>query len=388
MGETMPAMSLNERLVAEILSSGPMRFDAFMEAALFDADLGYYASGKAKIGRAGDFFTSVSVGALYGRLLAFQIHEVFQRLACTGDFTIIEQGGNDGRLACDILDALRSDHPAVYQQIRYLLVEPFEHLKSAQRHRLAGHGSTVRWASDLASCEAIDGVHFSNEYVDALPIRLFVKSGGVWLDRHVACESGGLVFVDIPTDEAVDLPDAPDGYLAEVRPLADEWLRDVCRCLRRGAVIVADYGFPRELLYAPWRTGGTLSCYANHRRDDAPLESPGSKDITSHVDFTALVTVAESEGFQTLGFADQCHFLTGIFQSMSKSASEADDILSARERQAFLTLTHPEMMGTQFKFLTISRGISVETALSGYRYSTGTLSPQPPVLSALGAVDR
>ncbi|MFY8215301.1 MAG: class I SAM-dependent methyltransferase, partial [Chthoniobacterales bacterium] len=313
---------------------------------------------------------------------------VFGQVDSPGDFTIIEQGGNDGQLACDVMDALRHEHPSVYQQTRYVLVEPFEHLRTAQRIQLAGHEAKVRWVDDLASCEAIDGVYFSNEYVDALPIRLFVKSGASWLERHVTCESDELVFVDLLSDVVVDLPDTPDGYIAEVRPLADDWLRDVCRCVRRGVVIVADYGFPREVLYAPWRSTGTLSCYANHRRDDAPLESPGNKDITAHVDFTALATVAESEGFQTLGFVDQCHFLTGILQSMSKSASEPDGILSVRERQAFLTLTHPEMMGTQFKFLALSKGCSMGTTLSGCRFSKRKLITSPPVLSPFGAVDR
>jgi len=381
-------MTLEEWVIDEITSSGPMRFDDFMRVALFDRELGYYASAKAKIGLEGDFYTSVSVGALYGRLLAFQLVEVFNQLDAPPDFTVIEQGGNDGRFACDVLDALQREHPAVYERTRYVLVEPFESLRGAQKITLSPHVPQVRWVDTLADCDPVDGVYFSNEYVDALPVRLFVKSDVSWMERHVDANAGGLVFVDLPTNEQIDLPDAPVGYIAELRPSAGPWLRDVCRRLRRGAIIIADYGFPSETLYAAWRVEGTLSCYSNHRRDNNPLESPGTKDITAHVDFTELVRVAESEGFRMLGFADQCHFLTGVFRAMTKSSIAPDDLLTSRERQAFLTLTHPEIMGTQFKFLALSRGMRVDTPLSGFHFSKIAITEHPPFLSSPAAVNR
>lgn len=387
MREIHAGAPLMDRMVAAIKASGPMRFDQFMADALFDPDHGYYASGKATIGKHGDFYTSISVGPLYGRLLASQFAQIHDALDGES-FTIIEQGGHDGHFASDVLSALKREHAHAYDRVCYLMVEPFASLEIVQRERLQDHGELVRWVKTLADCEAVDGVYFSNEYADALPVRIFVKADDCWLERHVTSTHGGLEFVDLPSDESLDLPDVPTGYLAEIRPVADAWMRDVCRCVRRGVVLIADYGFPREVLYAPWRTTGTLSCYSQHRRDDAPLVAPGHKDITAHVDFTALATVGTEMGFHTAGFLDQCHFLTGVFQSMVSSARDPDAVFSARERQAFVSLTHPEMMGTQFKFLALTRGMPADTLLGGCRFAKSSIEPRPAMLSPRGPIDR
>lgn len=364
---------LDRLISAAIAADGPMRFDCFMEDALFNPEHGYYSSGRAKIGRRGDFFTSVSVGAVYGKLLAAQLAEVWQILDRPALFTIIEQGGNDGTLALDILDALQTVYPEVYAASCYVLVEPFAHLVAAQQERLTGlHGSHVHWQHTLDQLEPVVGVHLSNEYADALPVRLFRRGGGRWLERYVTAADAAFSFADLDSkDLPAILPDGvDDGYIAEVRPAATDWIRSACRSIRRGMVLVADYGFPRDVMFAPWRVDGTLSCYVNHRRDSNPLENPGGKDITAHVDFTALAEAGESLGFCATGFADQCHFLTGLLETLiSDSERHGCAPLTARERQAFLTLTHPEMMGTQFKFLMLARGIECAKPLSGYRHA-------------------
>lgn len=338
-----------------------------MEAALFHPRHGYYAGGRARIGKSGDFYTSVSVGPLYGRLLAWQVGEIATRIGGGDTFTIIEQGGHDGVLAADVLDALRAEHAGLYSRTRYVLVEPFAANREARSDRLEAHAPHVDWAADLAALEPVDGVHFSNEYADALPVRLFVRRAGAWRERGVRTVSDTLEWCDL--DPQSDPPpsilpdDAEEGTVWETRPAASAWIRSACRVIRRGVVLVADYGYPRAQLYAPWRTEGTLACFSAHHRDSNPLENPGHKDITAHVDFTDLADAAGSAGFVSAGFADQCHFLTGIFGAMADRAE-----FSQKERQAFLTLTHPEMMGTQFKFLALSRGVSVEPPLAGLRY--------------------
>lgn len=359
---------LARELCREIAAGGPLRFDRYMERALFDARLGYYAADRARIGREGDFHTSVSVGAAFGRVLAAQCAEVWDLLGRPRRFDLVEQGANDGRLAADILSGLEIDHPECFAAAVFTLVEPFPHLRVRQAETLGRFAGHIEWSPALE--QPFTGVHLSNEYADALPVRLFVRAEGGWLERHVAVRDAALVFEDLP---AVDLPEilpqeAPTGYVAEIRPAATDWIREIAAHLVRGVVLVVDYGFPRDVLHASWRTAGTLSCYRANCRDDDPLESPGEKDITAHVDFTALAEAAVEAGLRVTGFTDQYHFLVGagapLLLSLEQQKPSAARDLTLREMK---TLLHPETMGTQFKYLALAR--EVDAPLSGFRHA-------------------
>jgi SAM-dependent MidA family methyltransferase len=362
---------LAARLAAEIASDGPLRFDRTMARALFDPEHGYYASARAHIGREGDFYTSVSVGRAFGRVLAEQFAEIWERLDRPKPFDLVEQGANDGRLAADVLEALRERRPDCLAALRYTLVEPFPALRERQRETLAAWGC-ARWISTLDALEPFTGVHFTNEYADALPVRLFVHRGGAWFERHVTAREGALAFLDLPAGELPrELPEsAPEGYLAETRPEAAAWVAAVAVRLERGVMLAVDYGFPRAQLYAPWRTAGTLSCYRSHRRDDDPLESPGEKDLTAHVDFTALAEAGLSAGLELAGFADQYHFLVGAgtpwLLDLEKAAPSAQRDADLR---ALKSLLHPETMGTQFKYLALARDLAITPPLAGFRHA-------------------
>jgi len=374
----MIPLSLADRLAAEIAASGPLRFDRYMARALFEPALGYYASGRARIGRKGDFYTSVSVGRMFGRVLAAQCAEVWERLGHPSRFDIVEQGANDACLAADILDAFQERVPACYEAARYTLVEPFPFLAESQHRTLASHGSHVQWISAVEDLDSFKGVHLTNEYVDALPVRLFLRAADGWLERYVTSHDGQLAFDDRPA-EAVStnlLPnDAPEGYLAELRPEAEEWITALAGKLDRGLLLVIDYGFPRAELHAPWRTNGTLSCYRAHRRDDDPLEAPGEKDITAHVDFTALAQAGLAAGLDLAGFADQHHFMVGagtpLLLEMETSPASARRDADFREIK---TLLHPETMGTQFKYLALARGIELGAPLAGFRHARNAMA--------------
>lgn len=373
-------------LRARIERDGPLRFDAYMAAALFHPHHGYYGAGRARIGRGGDFYTNVSVGRMFGRVIAAQVAEVWERLGQPPDFTFVEQGANDGRLTADVLDALAADQPACFAATRAVLVEPFAPLVAAQRTTLATHAGRVEWVPDLSALPRFVGVHFSNEYADALPVQLFVRGAESWNERHVTVGDGALTFLDLP---AADVPcalpsDAPPGYLAEMRPEADAWIHAIAARLERGLVLVVDYGFPRDLLHAAWRTGGTLSCYRAHRRDDDPLDAPGEKDITAHVDFTALAETGRAAGLTLAGFADQYHFLVGAATPLLL-AMEGAPATPTRDAdlRSVKTLLHPETMGTQFKYLALTRDVESAPPLAGFRHAQAAemvLFPDPITL--------
>ena len=354
---------LSARITAEILDSGPIRFSRFMELALYDPDEGYYASGRAAVGHKGDFFTSVSLGPVFGEMLAGQFVELWETLARPSGFTLVEQGANDGRLAEDVLTALEQTPLAA---ARFVIIEPFAPLREAQQKRLAGR--PVDWVESPAALSNFTGVHFSNELFDALPVDLLSAREGGWQNLRVTVTDKKF---QLAPSESVETrwPPCPDGFRAELRTSQRDLLAALATKMERGFLLAIDYGMTRTELLAPHRAGGTLACYGAHRRDSDPFERIGEKDLTAHVDFTALAEDARACGLEPVGYTDQHHFLVGaatnLLQSFDGIPPTPD---SMKKLRALRTLLHPETMGVQFKVLLASKGVST-TNISGFRHA-------------------
>ena len=362
--------SLSEIIRSRIAARGPMPFRRFMELALYHLSLGYYASGRARVGRKGDFFTNVSVGPLFGRLLARQIVEMWERLGSPRAFSLIEQGAHEGALAADVLGGLREFSPDCFAATIYRIVEPFAVLADRQRNRLAKFAGRVEWKNSLREVEIECGVHLSNELPDAFPVHLVTRTSGEWRERMVIERGGRFAFDDGPLtmpalrDACAQIPGLlPDGYCTEVNLAAREWIADVARSIRRGFFLAVDYGFTRDEYYAPWRMSGTLSAYADHRRESDPLARPGEIDLTAHVEFTSLIEAATAAGLSLAGFTDQHHFMVGL--GAAHFAHEAN----AAERRAFQTLMHPQFMGTAFKVVCFAKAVEPSLPLAGFRFA-------------------
>jgi SAM-dependent MidA family methyltransferase len=350
-----------------IRRTGPVRFDWFMEQALYHPEFGYYSSGKCQIGKRGDYFTNVSLGPLFGRLLAAQFAEMWEMLGRPGEFSIVEQGAHEGDFAHDVLEAVRERTPDFFTALRYWVIEPFPVLEGRQRERLFAFGKKTMWQKSLTELEPFTGVHFSNELVDSLPVRLFRTEGKTeWEEKFVVDSGDRFEFVSRPvSDEQVRQrleriprhPGAP--YETEVNLAGLDWMENVSKRLARGFVLAVDYGYAREDFYSAARTIGTLQCYAKHRRVTSPLEDPGHVDITASVEWTSLVERAEESGLTLIGFTDQHHFVTGMLTRLTPAENE---------RRAVQTLMHPEFLGTRFQFLALSKG-TPESQLTGFRFA-------------------
>jgi SAM-dependent MidA family methyltransferase len=350
-----------------IRQRGPVRFDWFMEQALYHPEFGYYSSGKCAIGRRGDYFTNVSVGPLFGRLLAAQFAEMWEILGRPGDFTIVEQGAHHGEFAGDVLDEARQRMPDFFSALLYCVVEPFPVLEARQRERLRDFTKKLTWRKSLDDLEPFTGVHFSNELLDSMPVRLIgCENGNDWQERLVDSDGDGFAFVTRPiADEKLrqcleKLPRSGDAlYETEVNLVALDWIEDVARKLTRGFVLAVDYGYARDEFYAAGRTTGTLQCRAEHRAGNSPLEEIGRADITAHVDWTSVAERGEASGLQLIGFTDQHHFITGLLTRCTPQESE---------RRALQTLLHPELLGTRFQFLALGKNVS-GSEMSGFRFA-------------------
>ena len=250
------SLALIEFIRAEIQKRGPVSFAWFMEQALYHPQHGYYSSGRASIGRKGDYFTNVSVGPLFGQLLAAQFAEMWERLGKIDNFTIVEQGAHDGEFARDVLSAIRVRSPEFFSTLRYRIVEPFRVWQDRQSQTLESFDDKVEWNTRAPFV----GVHFSNELLDAMPVHL---SG-----KFVGLDHDNFVFVEQPPD-------------FEIKPATIDWIDNLSTNLQRGFVIAIDYGFPadqfHEVLQCARDTGFLIRHSNKLEKRTSPLISTGRR---------------------------------------------------------------------------------------------------------------
>jgi SAM-dependent MidA family methyltransferase len=366
---------LSEIISREAAERGVLPFARFMELALYCPVHGYYEAEKDNPGRHGDYYTSVGVGELFGQLLAFQFAEWLQVEVHSPQSTvqIVEAGAHDGRLARDILAWLQLKRPKLFEQIEYWVIEPSPRRQKWQKETLKDFAPRVRWftslehASRITHHEKFNGIIFSNELLDAMPVhRLgWDAQNKKWFEWGVAVAGVKIVWAKIqPSAPACDLsefslkPSAldsvlPDGYTIEVSPAAENWWREAAQVLGRGKLLTIDYGYTANKLFSPARMQGTLRAYFRHHASDDLLANVGEQDLTAHVNFSEIQKVGEACGLTTESFSTQSQFLTQILEKAAKDNS-LGTWTSAQARQ-FQTLTHPEHLGRAFRVLVQSR---------------------------------
>ena len=317
-----PGEALRRSLVLrqEVERAGAISLARFMELALYCPDSGYYESALDRVGRQGDFFTSVSTGSLFGELLAFQFAHWLGSLA-PGPFQLVEAGAHDGRLAFDILNWLRRHRPNLLTGLDYWLIEPSQRRQSWQRARLEQFAGQVRWAESFQALPdgGVNGVIFSNELLDAFPIHRLAwdRASSKWIEWGVGLSNDQFVWRPLPAGAGRDLnaelaqagfdlsPELkavlPDGFIIEHCPAAGAWWRQAAAALRHGRLLTIDYGLAAQQFLSPERSQGTLRAYHRHQMIADVLANPGEQDLTAHVNFTQLQQAGEDEGLKTEG---------------------------------------------------------------------------------------
>ena len=323
-------------------AGGWLPFDRFMAIALYEPGLGYYTNELQKFGAmpgsGSDFVTAPGLTPLFGQTLAVQVGQALEQ---TGTSEVFEFGAGTGALALQLLDALGD------QIQRYTIIDLSGTLRQRQAQTLAAHAHKVRWLH--AWPEAIEGVVVGNEVLDAMPVQLLVRKGGVWHERGVATEGDTLAWADRPTDLRPPLPiEGEHDYLTEIHPQGEAFIASLAERLkagRGGAAFFLDYGFPEAEYYHPQRHMGTVMCHHLHEADDNLLDKVGLKDITAHVNFTGVALAAQNAGLAVLGYTCQAHFLfnLGLAQRM-EAAPLLERVLAAR-------LVNEHEMGELFKVI-------------------------------------
>jgi SAM-dependent MidA family methyltransferase len=361
----------------EVRKHGVISFTRFMEAALYCPLYGYYGKKKGILGRDGDYFTSVNIGGLFGELLAFQFAEWIAGFPIDDcRLAIVEGGAHDGRLAADILSWLGRWRADVFEKVEYLIVEPSETRRAWQQERLAAWSGKVGWLAEMAELGAdqksklenqrsFAGIIFSNELLDAMPVRRlgWDAQRREWFEWGVAVEKERFVWARIPISKSETrnpkVPEElaallPDGFTTEISPAAEDWWRGAAGILRAGKLMAIDYGLSAEEFFAPERSRGTLRTYHRHQAGGDLLADVGAQDITAHVNFTRIQAAGESAGLKTQALISQEKFLVQIAEQIAKRPNGFDEWDAKRARQ-FQTLTHPEHLGRPFRVLIQSR---------------------------------
>jgi SAM-dependent MidA family methyltransferase len=396
-----------QSLIDVVRERGLMTVAAFMDLALYDPGFGYYACAPKRSGRAGDFFTSVDVGALFGELLEIQIAEMADILADVGTdldrpaassptaadvgaerdrpiawspnmgptprrdqpFDLVEAGAGNGQLSADILRAARTRDPHIYGRLHLHLVERSPGARAVQPAVLGDDVGRLKSAGPEMP-EAFEGVVVANELLDALPVHqvvmreeglreVYVEARGGLSTREGAISTAALAEYLERLDVALE-----PGWRVEINLHAVQWVRETARRMKRGFVILIDYGHEARELYSVTHAGGTLTTFSRHTGsgaessgDNPPwLDRPGEHDITAHVDFTSVREAAEAEGLITLGFLDQTYFLLGLSDLGSEGATGAD-VASLKKRLALKTLLMPGGLGSTMKVLILGKGV-------------------------------
>jgi len=383
-----------------------MPFSRYMELCLYHPSQGYYSRTAEQFGKAGDFYTSSDVHAVFGRLLARQFEEMWQALDRPRSLEILELGPGRGLFAHDVLDWSRKKFPGFFAVLTYTLQESSPALGSKLAENLRDHlatGKAVLSAlqqdasveTRLAASPAAKGddqvpekrstlhrscpretplIVFANEFFDALPVEILSPPGKLYL----AFESNRLTEIwQSPTAEELEFLDRysvhPEtGERVEVPLAGQRWMTAIGNAMGRGFLLAVDYGYTRAEQLAG-RHRGTLMAYRQHSASADPYQAPGEQDLTAHVNFTALAAGVQQAGMRPEKLITQSQFLMGIGEKNEFADAFEGCLLPQERAKVALQLKHlvtPAGMGESFQVLVASRGVESTkvAALSGLRF--------------------
>ncbi|MDE2478224.1 MAG: SAM-dependent methyltransferase [Betaproteobacteria bacterium] len=370
-GQEQRAAGLMQLLRREIATSGGwIGFDRYMQLALYQPGLGYYAASPGVLGAwggASDFITAPELSPLFAATLARQLGGLGASL---GLQRVVEFGAGSAALACGLL--LELAEAGAWLPEEYAIVEVSAGMRERQQAAVAALPAElarrVCWWESLP--RRFDALVLGNEVLDAMPVRLLHHAQAGWVERGVGLDAGGALAWserELPPgcELRPSLRQLPPGSVTEWHEAAEGFMRSLGEHLGRGVALLFDYGFPAREYDHPQRAGGTLRCHRAHRAHDDPLWEPGLSDITAHVDFSAMARAAREAGLDLLGYTSQARFLlnAGLLDLLAPRMA-AGDAASLRLAAGVQKLLGEHEMGELFKVLAVGRG--VDAPLTGF----------------------
>jgi SAM-dependent MidA family methyltransferase len=352
-------------LAERIRRFGPITFAEYMRECLYHPIHGYYSQPESR--RFADYYTSVDVHPIFGRLLARQFAEMWEQLDRPPEFHLVEAAAGTGRLAGHILAFAQQQLPQFFEALHYVAVERSPARCDQMCERLQPYIERRRCQTSIEMpAQVLVGCIFSNELLDALPVHRVVLENNEL--REICVTTDGATFSDLrmPLSScaisqylAAQGITFIEGQQAEAGLEACDWITEIGRRLGRGFVVTIDYGHEAADLFDTHHMVGTVLAYANHHESENFYAAPGQQDLTAHVNFTALRQWGERSGLATLGLVSQTAFLLALGQGNEFSdlyddgMNETDKV---RARLQLKTLIFPEGMGERFHVLIQQKG--------------------------------
>jgi SAM-dependent MidA family methyltransferase len=360
-------------LAERIRRFGPITFAEYMRECLYHPVHGYYTQPESR--RFADYYTSVDVHPIFGRLLARQFAQMWEQLGRPAEFHLVEGAAGTGRLAGHILDFAQGKLPEFYEALRYVAAERSPARCDQMATRLASHLAQGRCIAAIEIPANIRcGCIFSNELLDALPVHRVLLQNGALKEIFVTFEGSAFSELHMPVSTcaigeyfAAQGITLIEGQHAEAALEACDWVAETGRRLERGFVLTIDYGHVAADLFDTHHMAGTVLAYANHRVTEDFYIAPGQQDLTAHVNFTALQLWGGRSGLKTVGLVSQTAFLLALGQQNEFADlydEGMDESERVRARLQFKTLIFPEGMGERFQVLIQQKGVD-STKLTG-----------------------
>ena len=371
---------LKDFIIRSIRRSGSIPFEQYMHLCLYHPQFGYYIQGRERTGKEGDYFTSSDLDPVFARLVARQAAERWEIIGRPTHFAWVEMGAGRGLFAFDFLEWARRERHDFYEALNYIVIEPGRPARLRIEERLSGAGlaERLRLSSELQEIEPVTGCFFSNELVDAFPVAVVTRVKGKLREIYVDADADALIEKPGPiSNPAIAAAVArytdglEEGQRVEVCLSAAEWIHIVAEKLLLGFVITVDYGDLAQRLYTPDRPRGTLLTYSGHRSSEEFYDAPGERDLTAHVNFSALIAAGGEAGLELTGFTTQERFLMALGEGNDFTDlydSGRSDAAKLQSRLRLKRLLNPEGMGNIFKVLIQHRGVP-GPALTGMKFA-------------------
>ena len=351
--------------------NGFISFERYMELSLYHSNLGYYTRESHRVGKAGDFITSVSIGKCYGTILAHYFSSLIElQFSKEQQIVIVEFGAEYGDLAIDIMSELQNIlNDEQFQNLKYLVVEPFDSKRRKLKNRLVNEElNNIKVIADLNEQNNLNGFVLGNEVLDAMPFKRVRFRNKKWVELGVGLEKSdkSLSLIEVENGIQCELLSAwaldasnelPEGFTTEVNLCLNKFIESIYSSFSKVSGLFIDYGSTTDELIASNRLGGTVRGYSDHKYITDLLASPGTHDITANVNFDDFRLMAQRAGFEVIGPIEQYRFLTNAAKNWLIDIEKSQMQRADKEQiiNQFKMLIHPTTMGRSFKMLEIQK---------------------------------
>ena len=351
--------------------NGFISFERYMELSLYHSNLGYYTRESHRVGKAGDFITSVSIGKCYGTILAHYFSSLIElQFSKEKQIVIVEFGAEYGDLAIDIMSELKNIlNDERFQNLKYLVVEPFDSKRRKLKNRLVNEElNNIIVIADLNEQNNLNGFVLGNEVLDAMPFKRVRFRNKKWVELGVGLEKSdkSLSLIEVENGIQCELLSAwaldasnelPEGFTTEVNLCLNKFIESIYSSFSKVSGLFIDYGSTTDELIASNKLGGTVRGYSDHKYITDLLASPGTHDITANVNFDDFRLIAQRAGFEVIGPIEQYRFLTNAAKNWLIDIEKSQMQRADKEQiiNQFKMLIHPTTMGRSFKMLEIQK---------------------------------